>query len=256
MTVTVDPLLSLRHVSFRYPSAKQPIFSDLDFDVSAGEVVAFVGDSGMGKTTLLRLLAHLYEPTTGVFVKRGSTRGGFVFQQPVLVEWLSAEKNVVFPDRLVDSTVVQSILRDVGLEHAAASFPKQMSGGMRSRLQLARALYRRPDCLFLDEVFSQIQEQLRIELAMLFKTLRFKYGFSAIISTHHLEDAVFLADRIFVVARRNVGPRRVQEFQQQKRFSRANREEISSTEFQEEVENLRKTIWDLGIEQGAAYASE
>ena len=249
------PLLSLRHASFQYAPGGTRIFSDLNIDVFPGEFIALVGDSGTGKTTLLRLLANLYEPQSGELVQRGSTRGGFVFQTPVLVEWLTAEKNVSFPDRAPHAEKVREVLRDVGLEKAAKKYVSELSGGMRSRLQLARALYHRPDCMFLDEAFSQIQERLRVELSMLLKALRARYGFAAVMSTHHLADAVFLADRLFMLSSDNGAPRRVIEHHAGRRFSDASPDVIMSPAFEKEVNDLRAALWNATItDRGVSHA--
>lgn len=202
MCANSDLVVALEDVAFRYPSQEKEIFSSLTLAVKRGEIVAVLGPSGSGKSTLLKLLAGLERPSAGRIIRICDSQGGFVFQSPVLLEWLDVRRNVSFPKGEAtesDSSRVSSLLAAVKLIDYQNLHPRELSGGMRSRVQLARALYNSPILLYLDEPFSALDERLRSDLHGLFKDLHGQFKFTAVLVSHSLTEAALLADRALVL---------------------------------------------------------
>ena len=200
------------HISHRFGALE--VLDDVSFTVSAGEVVAIVGPSGCGKSTLLSILGGLLEPSLGAAEWRGATPPDsrnpltFVFQDFALLPWCTVADNVEFPllhiklaaaDR---RAIVEDALRRTGLTDFRGAYPKQLSGGMRQRVGIARALAVRPAILLMDEPLSGLDSQTRELLMEDFIGLLADGAMSAVYVTHNLEEAVRLADRIVVLSRR------------------------------------------------------
>lgn len=182
------------------------ILADVDLDVAPGEIVCVIGPSGAGKSTLLALAAGLIAPTAGEI--RGTvTRPGFVFQDPALLPWRTARANVAFalkasalPSAARDAAAA-AMLDRLGLGPAdQLKYPRALSGGMRRRVALARALVIAPDMLFLDEAFSALDVGRSRQLQTLVRAEIAARALPALIVTHDLAEAVRLADRILVLA--------------------------------------------------------
>ena len=190
------------------------ILAGIDLSVAAGEFVAFVGASGCGKTTLLRLVAGLLPPRAGSVRVDGrppaQARGqtAFVFQEPALLPWRTVAANVgLFPELAgvparERAPLVAARLALVGLADAAAKYPHELSGGMRMRVSLARALVSDPRLLLLDEPFGALDEITRQRLGGELLRLRAAGGWTALYVTHSAAEAVFLADRVVVLGGR------------------------------------------------------
>jgi NitT/TauT family transport system ATP-binding protein len=186
----------------------------VNFTVSAGDFVALVGESGCGKTTLLRLIAGLDTPTTGCIrldgqsVQRPSQAVGFMFQRPVLLPWRTVLENVMLPVELTRTPPPQALsqaaglLRLLDLTDFAGHRPQHLSGGMQQRVALARTLMLQPAVLLMDEPFGALdaitREQLNLELLRLWH----HGGQSVIFITHDITEAVFLADRVLLMSQR------------------------------------------------------
>jgi NitT/TauT family transport system ATP-binding protein len=206
------------HISHRFGALD--VLDDVSFTVRAGEVVAIVGPSGCGKSTLLSILGGLLEPGSGAAELRGASPRDslnpltFVFQDFALLPWFTVEANVGFPlehtglsvaERLA---VIDDALRRTGLSDFRDSYPKQLSGGMRQRVGIARALAVKPAILLMDEPLSALDSQTRELLMEDFVRLLADGAMGAVYVTHNLEEAVRLADRIVVLSRR---PGRIRE---------------------------------------------
>ncbi|NPU14353.1 MULTISPECIES: ABC transporter ATP-binding protein [Bradyrhizobium] len=190
------------------------VLHDVSFTVGAGEVVAIVGPSGCGKSTLLSILGGLLQPTAGRALLRGAPPPGslnpltFVFQDFALLPWASVAENVAFPllhtsqSALQRAAAVDDALGRTRLLDFRAVFPKQLSGGMRQRVGIARALVVRPAILLMDEPLSALDSQTRELLMEDFVDLLADGTMGAVYVTHNLEEAVRLADRIVVLSRR------------------------------------------------------
>ena len=179
---------------------------EVNLDIATGEFVTIVGPSGCGKSTLLRIIAGLIS-TQGSVEK--PDKGAFVFQDAALLPWRTVQKNAELLMELEDGfskeervSRVSSALQQVGLSGFEKSYPHQLSGGMKMRLSLARALVLRPDYLLLDEPLSAVDELTRELLQEEIHALWKKENFTAILVTHNVAEAVFLSNRVVVMSPR------------------------------------------------------
>ncbi|HWX82651.1 MAG TPA: ABC transporter ATP-binding protein [Xanthobacteraceae bacterium] len=206
------------HISHRFGALD--VLDDVTFTVRAGEVVAIVGPSGCGKSTLLQVLGGLLRPSSGAAELRGAPPAGslnpltFVFQDFALLPWCTVEENVEFPLSHTGlaatgrRALVDDALRRTGLTDFRGTYPKQLSGGMRQRVGVARALAVKPAILLMDEPLSALDSQTRELLMEDFVRLLADGAMGAVYVTHNLEEAIRLADRIVVLSRR---PGRIRE---------------------------------------------
>ena len=179
---------------------------EVNLDIATGEFVTIVGPSGCGKSTLLRIIAGLIS-TQGSVEK--PDKGAFVFQDAALLPWRTVQKNAELLMELEDGfskeervSRVSSALQQVGLSGFEKSYPHQLSGGMKMRLSLARALVLRPDYLLLDEPLSAVDELTRELLQEEIHALWKEEKFTAILVTHNVAEAVFLSNRVVVMSPR------------------------------------------------------
>ncbi|KJC48228.1 ABC transporter ATP-binding protein [Bradyrhizobium sp. LTSP857] len=226
------------------------VLDDVSFTVSAGEVVAIVGPSGCGKSTLLSILGGLLQPTSGAPELRGAPPSDslnpltFVFQDFALLPWATVEENVEFPllhaqlSAVQRRALVEDALRRTGLTDFRGTYPKQLSGGMRQRVGISRALAVRPAILLMDEPLSALDSQTRELLMEDFVRLLADGGMGAVYVTHNLEEAARLADRIVVLSRR---PGRIREVVSVP-MTRTERGEIAA---REKLLALQNQIWSL-----------
>jgi NitT/TauT family transport system ATP-binding protein len=226
------------------------VLDDVSFTVGAGEVVAIVGPSGCGKSTLLSILGGLLQPSAGAAELRGHAPPDslnpltFVFQDFALLPWCTVEENVEFPlshamaDAAARRAVADDALSRTGLSDFRKAYPKQLSGGMRQRVGIARALAVRPAILLMDEPLSALDSQTRELLMEDFIRLLADRAIGAVYVTHNLEEAVRLADRIVVLSRR---PGRVREIVTIP-LTRAERGEMST---RERLVALQAELWSL-----------
>ena len=212
-------VLALRGVSkaFETTDGRQAVLDDVGLEVGSRDLLAIVGESGIGKTTLLRIMAGLERPTAGevrlagVPIERPEPQVCLVFQHyaSTLLPWKRAVDNVLFGMRARGAEARRfrdtalALLERMGLDAAAAGrHPWELSGGMQQRVVLARALMRRPRVLLLDEPFSAVDERTRAGLEELLLSLHREQPCSIVLVTHDLEQAQRLADRIAVLAGR------------------------------------------------------
>jgi NitT/TauT family transport system ATP-binding protein len=249
--------VSLRGVSKTYDSGVAAL-GPIDLDVRKSEFVSLLGPSGCGKSTALRLIAGLSEPTSGeVRVShRGAGRSiGFVFQEPTLMPWTSVRENVRLPLKLAhvphekaDARVGEA-LAQVGLAEFAGAFPRELSGGMKMRVSLARALVTDPDILLMDEPFAALDEITRFRLNNDLLTLWRNLRKTVIFVTHSVFESVYLSQRVIVMTPR---PGRIStEF-------RIDAAEPRSEEFRTSVEyaaHCREVSVALGRASGEKLAS-
>jgi NitT/TauT family transport system ATP-binding protein len=213
--VTERPKIALRDVrkTFRTPKGNVPVLDGIDLDVMDGEFVVLVGPSGCGKSTLLSAIAG-FEPIDGgsiridgELVEKPSKKRVFVFQEPGIFPWLTVSENIAFGlPRDVSRSEKERIVREhvqlVGLSGFERSFPSELSGGMKQRVEFARALAVAPDVLYLDEPFGALDMltrlEMRKEIARLWQTM----GKTCILVTHDVEEACELGTRIAVMTQR------------------------------------------------------
>ncbi|MDC7222048.1 MAG: ABC transporter ATP-binding protein [Spirochaetales bacterium] len=201
----------INDLTFSYqPKEKEaaPLFEGLNFTVNQGELLAILGPSGCGKSSLIKLMAGFLTPLEGTILFNGQAvekpygEGQMVFQDShQLYPWLSIRDNISFPNKgkKGDSQKVDSLLAAVGLENRADFFPGELSGGMRQRCALARALYYNPKLIFMDEPFVSLDAPSRHRLQDLVRDLWKEWGITVIFVTHDIEEALYLSDRILLM---------------------------------------------------------
>ncbi len=208
--------IRIQGVTKRYRRGEQETvaLAEVDMQVASGEFIAIVGPSGCGKSTLLRLVAGLIAPSSGMIEVSGKTVSGpvtelgIVFQSPVLLEWRNTLGNVLFQADIRGFAIDKyrpralELLQQVGLEEFADRYPHELSGGMRQRASIARALLHDPPLLLMDEPFGALdaltREQMRLDIEELWLATRKTVMFI----THSVDEAVLLADRVLVMSAR------------------------------------------------------
>jgi len=205
-------IVAVDHVNKIYSDGTHAL-KDVSLAVRDKEIVAVIGPSGCGKSTLLRAIAGLTSPTDGVCRVADGVQPAFVFQQPTLLPWRTAERNAELLLRLSGVPRAESRRRAheamtwVNLAGFEKAYPRALSGGMRMRLSLARSLAMKPDLFLLDEPFSALDEITRKTLNDELARIWFHQPFTAILVTHNLYEAIFLASRVVVMSAR---PGRIQ----------------------------------------------
>lgn len=194
--------VNIEGVSKVFP--KRSVINNLNLSVKPGSFISIVGPSGCGKSTLLRLIAGLEFPSTGQIsiLPQPSNPLGFVFQEPTLLPWLTVAENVALPLRLAKSEsteLIEETLKKVKLISSSSLFPHELSGGMKMRVSLARALVHKPKLLLMDEPFAALDENTRFEMQNQLLELWKKENLTVIFVTHSLFEAVFLSQRIIML---------------------------------------------------------
>lgn len=218
----MSTVLEVSGVSYSYHtlSGETPALSNITFSVPEGEFLAIVGPSGCGKSTLLSMIASLMEPESGTISIHGAPasmsrqRIGYMLQKDHLFEWRTIYKNVILgleiQNRMTEKNLehVEQLLRDYGLDQFRNARPSELSGGMRQRAALIRTLALNPDLLLLDEPFSALDYQTRLQVCDdVYRIIR-KEKKTIILVTHDLSEAISMADRVLILSRR---PATVQE---------------------------------------------
>ncbi len=204
--ITPDGMPSLQVRALRHAYGLDTVLDGIDFELRRGQVLALVGPSGCGKTTLLHLCAGLLTRQNGE-IRNGFQRTTVMFQQPRLLPWLSARDNIALglkarglpraPRRQMADDIGHALELDVA---ALARYPGELSGGMQSRVALARSLVLEPDLLLMDEPFSALDIGLKSQLHRLLLTRQAEQGIAVLMITHDLMEAVRLADTVLVMA--------------------------------------------------------
>lgn len=211
-------LIDIKGVTHAYSTAAGPlpVLDNLNVTVREGEFAAVVGPSGCGKSTLTRLIAGLMRPDTGEVwlhgerVKSPRKTVGMAFQNPVMLEWRTILQNVILPLEIVAPTMskakriarAEELLALVGLEGFEDKRPSELSGGMRQRASLCRAIVHKPDVLIMDEPFGALDAFTREDLWQTMHELRRQEPFTSLLITHDLRESVFLADHVIVLSGR------------------------------------------------------
>ena len=205
-----EPLLRMARVGKTFAGGTVAL-QNMSLSVRHGEFLSLLGPSGCGKSTALRLLAGLIRPTSGTISwadGQGKDDLGIVFQEPTLMPWARVADNVYLPFRLRGVSYgevkdeVLNALRLVGLEHFQRAFPRELSGGMKMRVAIARAMVTKPRLILMDEPFAALDEITRFKLNNDLLALREAIGCTIVFVTHSVFESVFLSDRIVVMAAR------------------------------------------------------
>lgn len=211
-------LIEIKGVTHAYKTASGPlpVLRDLNIAIPEGAFCAVVGPSGCGKSTLTRLIAGLMKPDQGEVwlhgerVKSPRKTVGMAFQNPVMLEWRSILENVILPLEIVAPMMprrqkearAMELLELVGLAKFAEKRPSELSGGMRQRASLCRAIAHKPEVLIMDEPFGALDAFTREDLWQTMHRLRAEEPFTSLLITHDLRESVFLADQVVVLSGR------------------------------------------------------
>jgi NitT/TauT family transport system ATP-binding protein len=207
-------LVRVNAVHKKFPNGTVAL-QDMSLAIGAHQFVSFLGPSGCGKSTALRLIAGLAQPSAGTIewgvrpaTQPGTHPTGFVFQEPTLMPWSTVFENVFLPLRLKGVSLtaaraeVEAALATVGLSQFRDTYPRELSGGMKMRVSIARALVTKPQLLLLDEPFAALDEMTRVKLNNDLLDLWQRNNWTVVFVTHSIYEAVYLSNRIVVMGAR------------------------------------------------------
>lgn len=206
--MTCLPAIHIENLSFQYE--KKPILHTLSLSVQPGECVTLIGPSGAGKSTLFRLLTGILPCQAGQItfpMRQKSAPIGYMMQEDLLLPWRSVLDNITLPSELGSRPqrheesvhLARQLLKDIGLSHVEHCLPHELSGGMRQRVSLARALLSSRDLILLDEPFSSLDLGLREQMHALLHAIQKQYGTTVLLITHDFRDAIHLSNRIVLL---------------------------------------------------------
>ncbi|OIJ14418.1 nitrate/sulfonate/bicarbonate ABC transporter ATP-binding protein [Anaerobacillus alkalilacustris] len=206
-------IINCQEVGLQFDGGPNPILNNINLQIQAGEFVSIIGKSGSGKTSLLQMIGGLLTPSKGEIIVNGQNimspidEMTYVFQKPVLLEWRNVLENVLLPIELkrrpnqVDRKKAEELLQPVGLAGHESKYPHELSGGMISRVTLARALLTAPKILLMDEPFSALDAMTKEQLQLELMELSVQFSTTVIFITHDLSEAVYLADRVVLLGK-------------------------------------------------------
>jgi NitT/TauT family transport system ATP-binding protein len=246
------PMIRLRGVEKRFANGTLAL-QDMHLDIGSHDFISFLGPSGCGKSTALRLIAGLTHPSGGELgwnAAHDPTDGrrdtSFVFQEPTLMPWAKVFDNVYLPLRLqgmsrdAAAAQVNHALEMVGLSRFAAVYPRELSGGMKMRVSIARALVTRPRLMLMDEPFAALDEMTRNKLNNDLLSIWKEHRFTVVFVTHSIFESVYLSNRIVVMAARP--GRVVEEIAIDEPYPRSSEDFGVSTRYQDHIRLVQKTL--------------
>ncbi len=215
MNTLKETILEIKDISVQFENNKEKkrVLDSICLDVKKGEIVSIIGPSGCGKSTLLSAIGGINTNFTGEIlvnekkVTSPSSQRGYIFQKPALFDWLSIVDNVGYGLKLKKMNKEQikskslKFIEEIGLSSYENYYPKQLSGGMQQRVALARVLILEPEILLMDEPFSALDYQTRLEMQKLTLKLWSHYKPSIVFVTHDIEEAIIMSDRVVVMSK-------------------------------------------------------
>ncbi len=200
----MKPLITLKNVSFNYYENKKVIggVNDINLDIYPSEIISIIGPSGCGKTTILKLISNIIFPDKGEIIYQEKCVG-LVPQEPSLLPSRNVRSNIRLPlevKKINDEERINELIDIVGLKGFEELYPSQLSGGMKQRVSLARALVYNPKVLLMDEPFSALDEIIRERLNLELIDIHNKLKQAIVFVTHNIEEAVFISNRVYVIA--------------------------------------------------------
>lgn len=250
----MKPKIELKGVTMRYARRSEPAVKDVSLTIHENSFVSVIGPSGCGKSTLLKLLSNVMRPSAGTVEIDGrpaadvdlTGRLSFMFQQPLLLPWRTALENVVLPLQVVrprekrkNVEEATRVLELVGLADAVGLRPHEMSGGMRQRAALARALVSKPEILLMDEPFGAVDEINRAKLQLELLSIWDELKPTILFVTHQIQEAVLLSDQIVIMSD---SPGKIVEIVPVNLERPRGPDVLSTPEFHELTDHLRKRI--------------
>lgn len=204
-------MLKVEHLFFTFE--ERPLLQNISFQLKEGEIATLLGCSGAGKTTLFKLITGLIPLQKGLIEIAGQTgnhsyqKVSYMMQEDLLLPWRTVMSNMMLAFELGDTSKFKNthfaeaaiLLEEIGLKECAELFPEELSGGMRQRVSLARALLQKRPLLLLDEPFGALDVFTREQMYKLLRTIKNKYGTTILLVSHDFRDAVSLSDRIFLL---------------------------------------------------------
>ena len=189
------------HKTYQVDGRTFPVLNGVDLEIPEGKITVILGQSGCGKTTLLRLTGGLESADSGEVLWDGAHKTAFVFQEPRLMPWLNVWDNIIFglKKNQVDRAKIQDIITTVNLSGFEKAYPSQLSGGMQQRLQIARNLVTQPKLVFMDEPTGGLDVSVQARLLDLLRGLAVELNLAVVIVTHDLGVARLLANRLLVM---------------------------------------------------------
>jgi len=237
-----QPILELKNITKSFQDLN--VLKDLNLKINQGEICCLLGPSGSGKTTLFRIASGLAEADSGHIIKNNNPRFAYVFQSPRLLPWKSAEENLIFVQKnygLESENKLRDLLfRLSGLEKFKTAYPHELSGGMQQRLELIRAFAVKPDLIFLDEPFKSLDMKTIMNLRKLITLIQTETEITLFLITHDPEEALLLADRIYIMAAENSGIIKEIKVKQPRE-----KRKISDPELYQQLENIMEIFSDL-----------
>ncbi|NLM96426.1 MAG: ABC transporter ATP-binding protein [Halanaerobiaceae bacterium] len=205
-------ILAIKNISknFTRSTGEFEVLKNISLDIYEEEIVALVGPSGCGKTTLLNIVSNILTADSGEIVMDSDKVLAYIFQEPRLLPWLTVDQNIRFvqdnfPALEKADEIREKLLIRSGLLEFRDSYPGQLSGGMKQRLEIIRALSIRPDLVLMDEPFKSLDISLKYQLQEMILTEKEEYGFAVLFITHDPEEAVLLADRVITLTDKPAG---------------------------------------------------
>lgn len=234
-------MIEVKNLQFSFKSLK--VIDNISFDLKDSEIISIVGPSGCGKSTILKILSGLLLPSSGkVNHLDKNINQSIVFQNDVLLPWRNVYENISLPLELKNNISRKEIIDKinlVGLNGFENSYPNELSGGMRQRVSLARALITNPSLLLMDEPFGSLDEMTRDNLNLELLNIHKKTKTTIVFVTHSISEAVFLSDRIIVLSDRPAKIKKIIDV----RLNRPRTLDLKeSMEFQKYIKWIRKTL--------------